>query len=79
MIWKKDLLKEIQYQLGEYDVPKTEDCDEWIKENYPKHIQEDKTPTPDFHFTMADAKWGDGHGCVNATVLKFWFAEKDGM
>eukprot|EP00957_Ditylum_brightwellii_P084300 6409976-Ditylum_brightwellii.AAC.1 len=77
MIWKKDLLKEIQYQLSECDVPKTEDCDVWIKENYPNHKQEDKMPTPDFHFTTADAKWGKRHGHVEAIVLKFWYAEKD--
>eukprot|EP00957_Ditylum_brightwellii_P112016 8541847-Ditylum_brightwellii.AAC.1 len=60
--WKKDLLQEIQYQLSKCDIPKTEDCDAWIKENHLNHKQEDKTPMPDFHFTMADAKWGDGHG-----------------
>eukprot|EP00957_Ditylum_brightwellii_P052764 3999832-Ditylum_brightwellii.AAC.1 len=59
--------------------PKTEDCDAWIKENYPNHEQENKMPTPDFHFTTADAKWGDGHGRVEATVLKFWCVEKDGI
>eukprot|EP00957_Ditylum_brightwellii_P127270 9704111-Ditylum_brightwellii.AAC.1 len=79
MIWKKDLLKEIQYQLSECNVPKTEDCEVWIKENYPNHKQEDKTLTPDFNFTMADAKWGDNHRRVKATVLKFWCAEKDGI
>eukprot|EP00957_Ditylum_brightwellii_P200003 15246807-Ditylum_brightwellii.AAC.1 len=28
---------------------------------------------------MADAKWGDGDGRMEATVLKFWCAEKDGL
>eukprot|EP00957_Ditylum_brightwellii_P155906 11868173-Ditylum_brightwellii.AAC.1 len=28
---------------------------------------------------MADTKWGDGDGRVEATVLKFWCAKKDGL
>eukprot|EP00957_Ditylum_brightwellii_P134784 10276497-Ditylum_brightwellii.AAC.1 len=56
-----------------------DDCNAWIQENYPGHKQEDNMPTPDFHLTTVEAKWGDGEGHVEATVLKFWCAEKNGL
>eukprot|EP00957_Ditylum_brightwellii_P170701 12993318-Ditylum_brightwellii.AAC.2 len=62
IVWEKDLLKDIQHYLSKCNVPKMDNCDTWMQENYPDHKKEDKTPTPDFHFTTAGAKWGDGDG-----------------
>eukprot|EP00957_Ditylum_brightwellii_P191203 14558748-Ditylum_brightwellii.AAC.1 len=79
LVWKKDLLIEIKNALSECKMPSTDDCNTWIQENHPNHKQEDKTPDPDFNFTTYVAKWGNSNGRVEATVLKFWCAEKDGV